>query len=161
MMLVPTGDPYTRSEKPEASGFDRIEMCTLALEELSDELQEKVVLTDLEVRREGPTYAIDTIEQLKPFFPKDDFTLIIGSDVAPGFDKWHRAPALKKLVSILVVCRPGEMAGKSGFPEIEIDAMNISGTQVRELIESGGDPKEFLTESVLTYIKERGLYGSK
>ena len=53
------------------------------------------------------------------------------------------------------------MAGKSGFPEIEIDAMNISGTQIRELIESGGDPTRLLTDSVLTYIKERGLYGSK
>lgn len=161
MMLVPAGVPYMRNEKPEASGFDRIEMCTLALEDLPDDLQEKVVLTDLEVRREGPTYAIDTIEQLKPFFPNDVFTLIIGSDVAPSFVRWHRAEELKKLVNVLVVCRPGEMAGKSGYAEIEIDALNISGTRVREIIESGGDPGKFLTESVLSYIRERGLYGSK
>ena len=64
-MVVPAGNPYMRSEKPEASGYDRIEMATLALDDLSDALQEKVVLTDLEVRREGPTYAIDTIAQLK------------------------------------------------------------------------------------------------
>jgi len=160
-MVVPAGDPYMRDEKPEASGFDRIEMATLALDDLSDALQEKVVLTDLEVRRTGPTYAIDTIAQLKPFFPKDEFTLILGSDAASNFDKWHKADALKKLVEVLVVRRPGEKSAKSGFPEVEIDALDISATRVREIIESGGDPKEFLTESVLTYIKERGLYGSK
>jgi len=150
-----------RSEKPEASGFDRVEMCTLALDDLSDALQEKVVLTDLEVRRDGPTYAIDTIAQLKPFFPKDTFTLILGSDAASNFGKWHKADALKKLVEFLVVRRPGEKSAKSEFPEVEIDALDISATKIREIIESGGDPKEFLTESVLTYIKERGLYGSK
>jgi nicotinate-nucleotide adenylyltransferase len=160
-MVVPAGNPYMRSEKPEASGFDRIEMATLALDDLSDALQEKVVLTDLEVRREGPTYAIDTIAQLKPFFPKDSFTLILGSDAAANFDKWHKADALKKMVEVLVVRRPSEKSAKSGFPEVEIDALDISATKVREIIESGGDPKEFLTDSVLTYIKERGLYGSK
>ncbi len=95
------------------------------------------------------------------FFPKDSFTLILGSDAAANFDKWHKADALKKLVDVLVVRRPSEKSAKSGFPEVEIDALDISATKVREIIESGGDPKEFLTESVLTYIKERGLYGSK
>ena len=150
-----------RAEKPEASGFDRIEMCTLALDDLSDALQEKVVLTDLEVRREGPTYAIDTIAQLKPFFPKETFTLILGTDAASQFSKWHRADALRKMVEVLVVRRPGEKIVKSEFPEIEIDALDISATRIREIIESGGDPTEFLTDGVLAYIKERGLYGSK
>ena len=113
------------------------------------------------VRREGPTYAIDTISQLKPFFQKDSFTLILGSDAAANFDKWHKSADLKKMVEVLVVRRPTEKSAKSGFPEVEIDALDISATKVREIIESGGDPKEFLTESVLTYIKERGLYGSK
>lgn len=158
-MVVPAGNPYMRSEKPEASGYDRVEMCTLALEDLSDALQEKVVLTDLEVRREGPTFAIDTMSQLKPFFPKDSFTLILGSDAATNFDKWHKAAELKRMVDVLVVRRPGE--AKSAFPEVEIDALDISATRIREIIESGGNPEEFITPSVLGYIKERGLYGSK
>ena len=91
----------------------------------------------------------------------DSFTLILGSDAASHFDKWHRADALRKLVDVLVVRRPGETSAKSGFPEVEIDALDISATKVREIIESGGNSEEYLTESVLTYIKERGLYGSK
>jgi nicotinate-nucleotide adenylyltransferase len=158
-MVVPAGDPYMRDSKPEATGFDRVEMCTKALEDLSDTLQEKVVLTDLEVRRTGPTYAIDTVMQLKPFFPKDVFTLILGSDAAATFSKWHKSDELRKAVEILVVRRPGE--SQSNFPEIEIDALDVSGTRIREIIESGGDVTDLVSNSVLTYIKERGLYGCK
>jgi nicotinic acid mononucleotide adenylyltransferase len=59
----------------------------------------------------------------------------------------------------LVVRRPGE--DKSEFPEVEIDALDISATKIREVIESGGDVTQLVSDSVLTYIKERGLYGSK
>ena len=158
-MVVPAGDPYMRKTKPEATGFDRLEMCTRALEDLPETLQEKVVLTDLEVRRTGPTYAIDTIMQLKPFFPKDAFTLILGSDAAVTFELWHKSQQLRKAVEILVVRRPGE--AQSDFPEIEIDAIDISATKIREVIEAGGDVSDYVSDSVLTYIKERGLYGCK
>jgi len=160
-MVMPAGNPYMRDHAPQANGFDRVEMCTRALDDLPTAVQEKTVLTDLEVRREGPTYAIDTIGQLKPFFPNDTFTLILGSDAAAGFDKWHRVDALKKVVEVLVVRRPGESANASGFKEVEIDALDISATKVRELIESGADVSEYISDSVLEYIKERGLYGSK
>ena len=68
-MVMPAGNPYMRDYAPQANGFDRVEMCTRALDDLPSAVQEKTVLTDLEVRRAGPTYAIDTIGQLKPFSP--------------------------------------------------------------------------------------------
>ena len=160
-MVMPAGNPYMRKTAPIANGYDRVEMCTRALEDLPEYLQEKVVLTDLEVRREGPTYAIDTMAQLKPFFPKDTFTLILGSDVAASFENWHKVAELKKLVDILVVKRPGEAANLPGYAEIEIDALAISATQIRELLEAGKDASPYISDSVLDYIKERGLYGCK
>ncbi len=164
-MVMPAGNPYMRGDAPVANGFDRVEMCARALEDLPEYLQEKVVLTDLEVRREGPTYAIDTLNALKPFFPKDTFTLILGSDAAANFDSWHKAAELKKLVEILVVKRPGVVASsssnKSHYPEIEIDALDISATAVRQVLASGQDASPYISDSVLDYIKERGLYGCK
>lgn len=160
IMVMPAGNPYLRGEAPIANGFDRVEMCARALEDLPEYLQEKVVLTDLEVRREGPTYAIDTMTQLKPFFPKDSFTLILGSDAAANFEKWHKVAELKKLVDLLVVKRTGSKS-ISAYPEIEIDALDISATQVREVLASAQDASSLISDSVLEYIKERGLYGSK
>jgi len=134
-------------------------MCTAALGDLPDSLQEKVSVLDLEVNRSGPTFTIDTINQLRLIYPRDTFTLILGSDAAAKLDQWYRADALQKVVEILVVKRPGQ--GKSGFPEVEINALDISATQVREAIAKRADLAPMLSPSVRTYIKENGLYGSK
>jgi len=134
-------------------------MCTAALGDLPDSLQEKVSVLDLEVNRSGPTFTIDTINQLRMIYPRDTFTLILGSDAAAKLDQWYRADALQKVVEILVVKRPGQ--GKSGFIEVEINALDISATQVREAIAKRADLAPMLSPSVRTYIKENGLYGSK
>lgn len=134
-------------------------MCTAALNDLPDALQEKVSVLDLEVNRSGPTFTIDTINQLRMIYPRDSFTLIIGSDAAAKIDQWYRADALQKIVEILVVKRPSQ--DKSGFTEVEIQALDISATAVREAIGKRGDLTQLLSPTVRTYIKENGLYGSK
>ena len=107
-------------------------MCIAALEDLPGDLQEKVVINDVEVRRKGPTYAIETVNQLRAFNPRDTFTLILGSDAAAKFDQWYRADAIRKAASILVVKRPGDAPAKSEFEEISIKALEISATQFRD-----------------------------
>jgi len=161
LMVIPSGEPRLRLDKPSASGVDRLEMCISALDDLPGELQEKVVVNDLEVRRKGPTYAIETVNQLRAFNPRDTFTLILGSDAAAKFDQWYRSEALRKIVEILVVTRPGEAALKSGFEEVSIKALDISATQIREAFENKKSVAEIISPTVLTYIKEHKLYGSK
>ncbi len=134
-------------------------MCIAALADLSDSLQEKTSVLDVEVNRSGPTYSIDTINALRMVYARDSFTLILGSDAAAKIDQWYRAEALRKIVEILVVKRPGETA--SGFSEVEIKALNISATSVREAIAGKKDLAPMLSPSVRTYIAENGLYGSK
>lgn len=158
-MVIPSGEPRLRTEKPLASGNDRLEMCIAALDDLPGDLQEKVVVNDLEIRRKGPTYAIETINQLRAFNPRDTFTLILGSDAASKFDQWYRADAIRKAVPILVVKRPGDAA--SQFEEVAIKALDISATKIRETLSNKKSASEMISPSVLTYIKEHKLYGSK
>lgn len=134
-------------------------MCIAALGDLPDSLQEKVSVLDLEVNRSGPTFTIDTINQLRMICPRDTFTVILGSDAAEKIDQWYRSDALLKIVEILVVKRPGQ--SKSSFAEVEIKALDISATQVREAVAKRSDLAPMLSPSVRTYIKENGLYGSK
>ena len=157
-MLIPTGDPYLRPTKPVATPGERLEMCSKSLEDLSDELQEKVMVLDIETSRKGATYTFDTLQSLRAFFPKDEFTLILGTDAAATFHKWKRSDDVKKQAEILVVKRPGET--KSGFNEMEIDALDISASQIREDFAKGTTP-ETISPSVRKYIKDRGLYGSR
>ena len=159
IMIIPTGNPYMRDSAPIASGNDRIEMASAALDDLESDLQEKVMVLDIEVRRDGPTYSVDTLGQLSGFFPRDLFTFILGSDAAATFDKWKRAADIKKSAKILVVKRPGEVV--SGFDEMEIAALDISATQVRGAIAAGKSVTSYLSPSVARYIEERGLYARK
>ena len=157
-MVIPTGDPYLRPTNPIATPGERLEMCSKALEDLSEELQEKVVVLDIETSRKGATYTFDTLQSLRAFFPKDEFTLVLGSDAAATFHKWKRSDDVRKQAEILVINRPGQK--KSEFNELEIDALDVSATQIREDFAMGKTP-ETISPSVLNYIKDRGLYGSR
>ena len=159
IMVIPTGNPYMRTSAPVASGNDRLEMASVALDDLSSDLQEKVMVLDIEVRRDGPSFSVETLGQLSGFFPRDKFTLILGSDAAASFDSWKRAADIKKSAGILVVSRPGDI--RSAFDEIAIDALDISSTQVRAAIAQGKSLDSLLSPSVARYIHERGLYASK
>ena len=156
--LIPTGDPWMKPEKPIATGKQRLEMCQAALEDLSDEVQEKVFVLDIEVERKGPTYTFDTLQSLRAFFPRDNFTVIMGTDAASSFNKWKRFEDIKKMAEILVVKRPGAKA--SEFKEVEVAALDISSTQIREELMSTGN-SEKLSKSVLEYIKSNGVYDRK
>jgi nicotinate-nucleotide adenylyltransferase len=158
IMLIPTGDPYLRPEKPIATPGERLEMCSKALEDLSDELQSKVVVLDIETSRKGATYTFDTLQSLRAFFPKDEFTLVLGSDAAATLHKWKRSDDVKKQAEILVIKRPGSVG--SEFKELDIKALDISATKIRADFAKGKTP-ETISPTVLNYIRDRGLYGSR
>ena len=133
-------------------------MCEAALDDLPDAIQEKVFVMDIEVEKKGATYTFDTLQSLRAFFPRDNFTLILGTDAAASFSKWKRPDDIKKMAEILVVKRPG--AKTSNFKEIEVEALDISSTQIREELAKSGSSKS-ISKSVAAYIKKYGLYGSK
>jgi nicotinate-nucleotide adenylyltransferase len=156
-LVIPSGNPWLRKHQPTASGADRFRMCELAVAELG--FGQKVKVLDIEVNRAGPTYSIETIEVLQKENPDAKFTLILGADAAARISQWHRSDDLKKLVTFLVVNRPG--ATKSEFDQIEIDAFDISATQVREAVSKQANLSNLISPSVWNFIKERKLYGSK
>jgi len=122
-------------------------------------LSEKVEVMPIEIRREGNSYAIDTVEELKRIYPNTTFTLVLGSDAAKHLDKWHRSKELQEAVNVLVIKRPGSAA--SDFDEISIKALDISSTKVRQSIAKRENVSELLPAKVVTFIREFGLYGSR
>ena len=158
LLIIPNGKPWLKPEAPVATPKQRLAMCELALEDLSEDAQERVSVSDIEVTRDGATYTFDTLQSLRAFFPRDNFTLIMGSDAAFSFKKWKRPDDIKKMAEILVVKRPGAQA--SEFKEMEVSAIDISSTQIREEIEKIGT-SESVPSHVLQYIKANGIYGSK
>ena len=157
VIVIPTGNPWLKDHTPIASGEQRVAMAQIAINSLN--LGEKVQVSAIEVKRSGPSYAIDTVNELSKIYPDCQFTLVLGSDAASNLSKWHRSGELQKLVEVLVVKRPG--VNSSDFPEIEISAPDLSSTQIRDKVANSQDISEFVTPTVASFIKEHHLYGSR
>jgi nicotinate-nucleotide adenylyltransferase len=149
LLIVPAGQPLLRTDAPVATGAQRRTMCQLAIDSLPAEIRSRVEVDPIEILREGPSYAIDTVDAVAATYPQAQIILFVGSDAYVNIEKWHRVEELKKKCRIIVIERPGY-----SFEGLDISALDISATQIRE-----GSSNQ-IPESVAHYIKENGLYAS-
>ena len=149
LLIVPAGQPLLRTDAPVATGAQRRTMCQLAIDSLPAEILSRVEVNPIEILREGPSYAIDTVDAVAATYPQAQIILFVGSDAYVNIEKWHRVEELKKKCRIIVIERPGY-----SFEGLDISALDISATQIRE-----GSSNQ-IPESVAHYIKENGLYAS-
>ncbi len=119
----------------------------------------------IEIERKGPSYAIDTVTQMKKMFGGDtELFFITGADAFLQMDKWHRANELVKLCRFVAATRPGYPIEKidsrfSKFIElVEVPALSISSTDIRNRIKENRSIKYLLPEPVEDYIFKNGLY---
>jgi nicotinate-nucleotide adenylyltransferase len=157
VIVIPTGEPWLKAAKPIATGEQRVAMAQTAVNSLN--LADQVQVSAIEVKRPGPSYAIDTVNELTKVYPEASFTLVLGSDAALNLHKWHRSDELQKLVEVLVVKRAS--VEPSQFPEIAIDAPDISSTAIRDKVAHSQEIAELVPPTIATFIKEHHLYGSQ
>lgn len=156
VVVIPAGDPWQKS--PGTAAKHRLAMTRLAF---SDE--PFCVVDDLEVRRAGATYAIDTVEALQS--PHLRLHYIIGSDTLALLPTWHRVQELLQACDFLVVKRPGSLLSAPDIPGLRVAAvpspeMDDASTELRERIAATGDRPATVKDSVWQYIVEHGLYGT-
>ncbi|MDG5786514.1 nicotinate-nucleotide adenylyltransferase [Evansella sp. AB-P1] len=127
------------------------------------DLHEKYILCDVELKRNGPSYTVDTMELLNEKYAHYEFFFIIGEDSLQTLDKWHRSDYLKSLVSFIVIRRPGyehEMEkANNGILFIEGPTIDVSSTDIRKTLKEKKEVNRFLlTKEVYELIKEHQLY---
>jgi len=154
ILLFPAGQPRLREHDPVATGAERRQMCELAVSDLPTDISSRVEVNPIEVLRDGPSYTIDTVEAVAQSYPDDSLHLIIGSDAYAKLDQWHRIDDLKKLVIFIIIERPGSESDPGIGIGIDIGALNVASTGIRE-----GSSREY-SPSVAHFIKEHHLYGS-
>ncbi len=156
VLVVPAGR-NPQKPAPEAAAEDRLRMADLGTAGLAG-----VVVLDLEARRDGASYTVDTLETLARLHPGDSFLLMLGADNLRELATWRRPDRILALARLLVFPRgqweppPAELAGSvdvvTGF------AAPVSATDVRTLLAAGRRPLDLLPAAVLDYIETRGLY---
>jgi nicotinate-nucleotide adenylyltransferase len=118
----------------------------------------------LEIDRGGPSFTIDTIDELRAAGPDDELFLIVGSDVAAGLETWKEPDRIRDAVTLVVMARAGDAPANGTVPPgwrgvtVEIPAIRVSSSELRARA-ADGRPIDFLVPAeAIRVIRARGLY---
>ena len=158
VIFVPTGEPPYKQEREVSPAEYRYLMTVIATASNT-----RFSVSRVDIDRPGLTYTIDTLRDLREIYPDDEFFFITGADVLPQILDWKDASDLWELAHFVGVNRPGHSIPKKGLPEhrvtvIEVPAMAISSTDVREREKSGAPIWYLVPDGVVQYIRKYGLY---
>ena len=135
-----------------------------------------------EIRRDGPSYMVDTLQALREESPQRPLLLLIGQDAANYLDTWFHWEQLFKLAHIVILTRPdstshyskslaGQIEQRLGFDRqnlfstqaggvlpLQVTSIDVSATDIRKTIREGRSLKGMLPAAVISYINENHLY---
>jgi nicotinate-nucleotide adenylyltransferase len=168
--VVVAGDPWQKS----ASGQLTPASHRLAMARLAFDGMEGVVVDDSEVRRQGPTYTVETLELLCE--AGRTLVLVLGADAASGLPTWHRYADIPGLADVAVVTRAQPVATPHGYAtseepgwtqpagegwhihQVEMDPVWVSSRELRRRLAAGEDATGAIEPEVLAYVRSHGLY---
>ncbi len=164
--VIPAGIPPHKSTSGVVDAKHRIRMCELAFSGIDG-----IVVSDIEIRREGKSYTVDTLRELSG----DDrrLFLMMGTDMMLTLDSWYMADEIFERCYPVYMRRETDKANDEAIVakmrnyiekygkvvrRIVGDPIVISSTEIREMLRRGDNVSEYLPASVIEYIKENRLY---
>lgn len=158
VLLVVANDPWQKSAtRPVTAAEHRLAMVRAAVDGV-----EGVECSDMEIRRGGPSYTVDTLEELHADEPDVEVHLILGADAAAGLATWKRHERVAELAELVVVGRRDvEVPPPAGFRvrRVDVPRLDVSSTDLRERLRSGRSVRWLIPDGVLPVVHERRLYG--
>lgn len=167
VIFIPSGDSYFKDPRQIASREDRLQMTRLACGDAYE-------VSDIETRREGPSYTAVTCRAFKEMYPEDALFLILGADSVLEIDRWRDPGAIFDAVTVLAFTRGGEDAAalraeaerlrekyRARIDIIDVFTLDVSSSDIRRFIAGGHAFRHLVSEPVYRYIKEHGLYGKQ
>lgn len=158
--LVPSATPPHRA-RPASSADDRLAMARLAAA-----THPCFEAWDLELRRPGPSYTVDTVCAVLTERPGDDLVLLVGADTWPEMATWRDPERLFSLVEVGVAERPGAplpplappFPSARGVRLVDGPSLPISATAIRARVAEGRSIRYLVPDAVADYVATRGLY---
>ena len=174
--LLPAGHPPHR-EGTWAEAYHRLAMLELALAPYPD-----LTVDEREVRRDGPSFMVETLESIRNEAGDAPILMCLGQDACNGLNRWHRWREIFDLAHLVVMTRP---RSRPQYPEdlgeyiearqvhrtrdlmdapcgrirhVEVTQLEISSTDIRRQLAAGRNPRFLLPDTVLAYIRKHGLY---
>ena len=164
ILFIPAGQPWFKSYRQITEAHHRLEMVRLAVEG-----NPSFDVADIEIRRTGPSYTVDTLSELRLLYPDAEFIVILGVDALREIDRWHQPRKLFELASVVGMARPGASldpsvlnaaipGASSRMRLLDSVLIEISGTEVRQRVTACRSIRYRVPDAVARYIHENGLY---
>jgi len=175
LRLIPCRQPPHR-DTPQAHAVQRLAMLSSAVHG-----QPGLVVDERELRREGPSYTVLTLRELREAFPDTPLCMIVGKDAFAGLSKWWRWREILELSHIVIVERRGAVAVTGELADVlaerraasvaelaahtagriitwRVTPLDISATRIRDMIGRGLSPRYLLPDGVLAIIENQAIY---
>jgi nicotinate-nucleotide adenylyltransferase len=155
IIFVPTYIPPHKQNKDIADALARYQMIKAAIRG-----NRFFAVSDIEIKRKGESYTIDTLRELNKIYPGDEMYFITGSDLLKYLAEWKDLGEIIKMVQFVVATRPGYPLEKipSYIRTVAIRAVDVSGFAVRQCIAENKSFRYLVPERVFDYINKKKLY---
>ena len=169
VVFVPAAQPPHKGARTCATAADRLRMVELAVAG-----NPGFMVSDIEMRREGPSYTIDTLEEIQRMYPGMGVYFVVGADSLAELHSWHRAAELVERFDFIIIGRPGagsvslskleEKFGAQGARKLDRHYLrsgffDLSATEIRRRIGEGRSIRYLVAPAVERYILSGGIYG--
>ncbi len=167
VFFVPAARQPFKANTHTARAADRLAMVRLAIAG-----NPAFAMCDLEVRRGGHSYTVDTVMTLRDEYPAAEFTFVAGADIVLDLHRWYQIERLLGLCRFAIITRPGYAADLQALHAvlpaayervsmIEGPSLDISATTLRDRLRRGAPVRYQIPEPVLEYIDAHGLYRTR
>jgi len=158
VVFVPTGEPWQKDRMTVSPAEDRYLMTVIATAS-----NPRFTVSRVDIDRQGPTYTIDTLRDLKAQRPDAELFFITGADALAQILSWKDVGELWELARFIGVTRPGHELSDQGLPRHrvtlqEVPAMAISSTDCRDRVAAGCPVWYLVPDGVVQYIAKYHLY---
>jgi nicotinate-nucleotide adenylyltransferase len=167
VVWVPVGEAPHRELQGDPGPDARLEMVELAIAD-----DERFSASRIELDREGPSYTVDTLEQLLEQSPEDELFLILGGDQAAALASWHEPEKVLERATLAVfermswgrnaiVIKIGRMPGAERVRYLDMPLIQVSSSAIRRRVREGVPIRYLVSDKVVEYVATHELYGGQ
>lgn len=157
LLFVPSAVPPHKQRTVRASAAVRLEMVRAAIDG-----DPRFAADDLELRRSGPSYSVDTLAELKDREPGCELYFLIGADNLREIAGWHRPDEIVRLARLVVLSREGDAGAERDAPypalRVAVTRVDVSATDIRRRAARGESIRYLVPERVRAIVEREGLY---
>jgi nicotinate-nucleotide adenylyltransferase len=166
VVFMPVGVPPHREIDLDPGAETRLEMVELAVGD-----DERFEASRIELDREGPSYTLDTLEQLAKESPKDELVLILGGDQAAALASWHEPERVLERATVAVfermswgrnaiMIKIGRLPGAQRVRYLDMPLIQVSSSAIRRRVREGLPIQYLVPDKVADYISSHDLYSA-